>query len=185
MLYYGIFYAGIWGSNTAFGDGIEIDYYAGITPKWGNVTFNFAALYYTYPGAEQRHSAISRRRPARPTRPGTGPLASTTIGRRTISSSSANSNAIEGSVAYAFAGKLFNFFSPTVSGILGYQSYEEIASDYTYWNAGLTLGFMNNFSVDARYYDTDYQRRQSASPISWCDGTTATRASVGTLKAVF
>ena len=68
------------------------------------------------------------------------------------------SNAIEGSVAYAFQGKLFNFFSPTVSGTLGFQSYEEVASDYTYWNAGLTLGFMNNFSIDARYCDTDYSR---------------------------
>src|SRR5262245_61423746 len=44
-LLYGIFYAGMWGSNTAFGDGIEIDYYAGITPKWGPITFNFAGLY--------------------------------------------------------------------------------------------------------------------------------------------
>ena len=34
-LYYGIFYAGMWGSNPAFGDNVEIDYYAGITPKWG------------------------------------------------------------------------------------------------------------------------------------------------------
>ncbi len=49
-LTYGMFYAGIWGSNTAFGDGIEIDYYAGITPKWNNITFNIAGLYYTYPG---------------------------------------------------------------------------------------------------------------------------------------
>ena len=51
-LTYGMFYAGIWGSNTAFGDGIELDYYAGITPKWNNITFNFGGLYYTYPGAE-------------------------------------------------------------------------------------------------------------------------------------
>ena len=49
---YGIFYAGLWGSNTFFGDGIEIDYYAGITPKWKNITFNFGGLEYTYPGAE-------------------------------------------------------------------------------------------------------------------------------------
>ena len=49
-LYYGIFYAGIWGSNTDFGDGVEIDYYAGITPKWGPVTFDIAGLYYSFPG---------------------------------------------------------------------------------------------------------------------------------------
>ena len=49
-LYYGIFYAGMWGSNSAFGDNVEIDYYAGITPKWGNITFNIAGLAYTFPG---------------------------------------------------------------------------------------------------------------------------------------
>ena len=35
-----------------------------------------------------------------------------------------NSNAIEGSVGYTFAGKLFNFFTPSVSGTFGFQSYE-------------------------------------------------------------
>ena len=49
-IYYGIFYVGVWGSNTVFGDGIEIDYYAGVTPKWKNITFNIAGLAYTYPG---------------------------------------------------------------------------------------------------------------------------------------
>ena len=33
------------------GDGIEIDYCAGITPKWKNITFNIGGLDYTYPGA--------------------------------------------------------------------------------------------------------------------------------------
>ncbi len=47
---YGMFYAGVWGSNTDFGDGIEIDYYAGIKPTWGKFTFDIAGLYYTYPG---------------------------------------------------------------------------------------------------------------------------------------
>ncbi len=30
-----------------------------------------------------------------------------------------------------------------------------MATDYTYWNAGLTLGFMENWSADIRYWDTD------------------------------
>src|SRR6266496_5629669 len=50
-LTYGMWYAYIWGSNTDFGDGIEIDYGLGITPKWKNITFNIAGLEYTYPGA--------------------------------------------------------------------------------------------------------------------------------------
>src|SRR5215510_13508556 len=47
---YGIFWAYMWGSNTQFGEGIEIDYDAGISPKWKNFTFTIGGLAYTYPG---------------------------------------------------------------------------------------------------------------------------------------
>jgi uncharacterized protein (TIGR02001 family) len=48
---YGMFWAYVWGSNTAFGDNIELDYGAGITPKWKDFTFTVGALEYTFPGA--------------------------------------------------------------------------------------------------------------------------------------
>ena len=32
--------------------------------------------------------------------------------------------------------------------------------DYTYWNAGLTLGFLEHWSADIRYYDTTYNARR-------------------------
>ena len=32
---YGMFYGYVWGSNTDFGENIELDYGLGITPKWG------------------------------------------------------------------------------------------------------------------------------------------------------
>ena len=47
---YGMFWAYIWSSNTAFGENIEIDYGGGISPKWGPVTFTLGFLEYTYPG---------------------------------------------------------------------------------------------------------------------------------------
>src|SRR5215471_15257705 len=47
---YGIFWAYMWGSNTAFGDNIEIDYGGGISPKWKDITFTVGGLAYTYPG---------------------------------------------------------------------------------------------------------------------------------------
>jgi hypothetical protein len=40
--------------------------------------------------------------------------------------------------------------------LIGYQAYEDIVPDYTYWNAGLTLGFMERWSADIRYWDTNY-----------------------------
>jgi uncharacterized protein (TIGR02001 family) len=180
-LTYGMFYAGIWGSNTDFGDGVEIDYYAGITPKWKNITFNIGALWYTYPGGNDIDYFELK----------TG--ASWTGGNWTLgivnywspdfAQSFGDSDAIEGSVGYAFSGKLFNFFSPSISGGVGFQSYDEVASDYTYWNAGLTLGFMEHWSADVRYFDTDYSDADcvinSGGP-SNCDARV-----VGTIKAVY
>jgi hypothetical protein len=94
-----------------------------------------------------------------------------------------NSDAIEGLVSYAFSKKLWNFFSPSVSGTVGFQSYEDIASDYTYWNAGLTLGFLEHWSADIRYYDTDYNKTECA--INNGNQNTCDARAVGTIKATF
>jgi uncharacterized protein (TIGR02001 family) len=180
-LTYGIFYAGIWGSNTEFGDGVELDYYAGITPKWGPVTFNIAGLYYNYPGGTFADYVEVKTGASYSKGPWT--LGVTNYWSPDFANAFGNSDAIEGSLAYAFSGKLFNFFSPTISGGVGFQSYEEVASDYTYWNAGLTLGFMEHWSVDARYYDTDYNDAEclvNSGGRSNCDARV-----VGTVKAVF
>src|SRR5262245_41333522 len=191
-LLYGIFYAGMWGSNTAYGDNIEIDYYAGITPKWNNITFDFGALWYSYPGSpsgiETFDISYFEAKAG----------ASYTTGQWTFGikdywspdnfQTFGDSNAIEGSIAYAFQGKLFNFFSPTLSGGLGFQSYEEVASDYTYWNTGLTLGFWTNYSFDVRYYDTDLSKTDCSTLTSNADSLgrdNCDARAVGTLKAVF
>jgi Bacterial protein of unknown function (Gcw_chp) len=95
-----------------------------------------------------------------------------------------DADAIEGSVAYAFSGKLFHFFSPTVSGGVGYWDFDELTTDYAYWNAGLTLGFMEHWSADVRYWDTNLSDGEcfafTALSSNLCDARV-----VGTLKAVF
>jgi len=50
-LTYGLFYAGTWASSVDFGDDttMEIDFYAGVTPSWGEFDFDFGVLYYAYP----------------------------------------------------------------------------------------------------------------------------------------
>ena len=53
---YGMFWAYAWGSNTAFGENIEIDYGLGISPKWRDFTFTVGGLEYTYPGANSEIS---------------------------------------------------------------------------------------------------------------------------------
>jgi uncharacterized protein (TIGR02001 family) len=180
-LTYGIFYGYVWGSNTEFGENIELDYGLGITPKWGPITFNFAGLYYTFPGASNNDyfEALGG--------------ASWTTGAWTLGVKDywspdnfqffGQSNAIEGSVAYGWTNKLWNFFTPSISGTVGFQSYEENADDYVYWNAGLTLGFHERWSADIRYYDTDYNSTQCLAQSGARDNCDA--RAVGTIKATF
>jgi uncharacterized protein (TIGR02001 family) len=180
-LTYGMFWAYIWGSNTQFGENIEIDYGAGISPKWKNITFTIGGLEYTYPGAsdidyfELKTGA-------------TWASGAWSLGVNNYWSPDnfqlfGNSDAIDVTVGYAFSKKLFNFFSPSISGQVGFQSYEEVASDYTYWNAGLTLGFLNHWSADIRYYDTDYSKTDCLIQNGNRNGCDA--RAVGTIKATF
>jgi uncharacterized protein (TIGR02001 family) len=140
-----------------------------------------SALEYTYPGAEDI-DYFEFKTGATYTK-GAWTLGVTNYWSPDNFQTFGNSDAIEGSVGYAFSGKIFNFFSPSISGLVGFQSYEEVASDYTYWNAGLTLGFMEHWSADVRYYDTDYNDTQcfiNSGGAHNCDERV-----VGTLKAVF
>jgi uncharacterized protein (TIGR02001 family) len=181
-LTYGMWWAYMWGSNTAFGKNIEIDYGAGISPKWHDITFTIGGLEYTYPGANSTTDYFELKTGAT-WASGAWTLGITNYWSPDNFSVFGNSDAIEGAVGYAFKGKLFNFFSPSISGTLGHQSYEDIASDYTYWNAGLTLGFMDHWSADVRYYDTDYNDAQcfiNSGGQHNCDAR-----AVGTIKATF
>jgi uncharacterized protein (TIGR02001 family) len=183
-LTYGIFWAYIWGSNTAFGEGIEIDYGGGISPKWGPVTFTFAGFEYTYPGETSNPNIDYFEAKGG---------ASWTTGAWTLAVNNywspdnfqifGNSYAIDGTLSYAWTKKLWGFFTPSISGQFGFQSYEEIADDYTYWNAGLTLGFLEHWSADIRYYDTDYGKNECLIQSGARDNCDA--RAVGTIKATF
>jgi uncharacterized protein (TIGR02001 family) len=190
---YGIFYAGAWASNvdlggTGFGDDIatiEIDYYAGITPEWKGISFDIGALYYTYPGAFDPGANLDYfelKTGASYTFFEALTLGITNYWSPDYSAETGNGDALELSAAYAFSGKLFNFFSPSISGLVGWLDVEDIG-DYTYWNAGFTLGFMENWSVDVRYWDTDLS---SAGCVGFIGATNACdERVVGTLSASF
>jgi uncharacterized protein (TIGR02001 family) len=180
---YGMFWAYIWGSNTAFAD-VELDYGAGISPKWKDITFSIGGLYYTFPGGSfQNYFELKTG--------ATWAKGAWSIGVNNYWSPDnfqlyGESDAIEGAVGYTFASKLFNFFTPTLSGTLGFQSFDKVASDYTYWNAGLTLGFLDHWSADVRYYDTSYSKTECAQYF----GVPGTRSDcdarvVGAIKATF
>jgi len=162
---YGIFYAGIWGSTVDFGGNglgqnlasIEIDYYVGAAPTWGGVNFDFAVLYYTYPGAFDpggEFDYVEFLTGASYTFGDALTLGITNNWTPDNFGETGDANAVEGTAEYAFSNQLFNFFSPSVSGGVGYQWFEAGGS-YTWWHTGVSLGFMDNFSADIRYWDTD------------------------------
>ena len=185
---YGIFYLGAWGSNVDFGGGpfgqdianIEIDYYAGITPEWQGISFDIGAIYYTYPGAYDpggNFDYFEIKTGASYTFGESFTVGVTNYWTPEFSGEIGDADALELAGDYAFSGKLFNFFSPSVSALVGWQWFDA-GGDYTYWNAGLTLGFMENWSADIRYWDTDISGCTSG--VFSCDGRV-----VGTISASF
>src|SRR5262249_20312663 len=60
---------------------------------------------------------------------------------------------VEGSFSQALP--KVGMFAPTFSATLGHVNFTDEVGDYTYWNVGLTLGFLEKWSLDVRYWDTD------------------------------
>jgi uncharacterized protein (TIGR02001 family) len=155
---YGILYAGIWGSGVDFFDedtgkkgDIEIDYFAGIKPTWGAANFDFGILWYTYPGWLDKSDYIELKAGV------SGEvLKGLTAGGTVYYGPGVNDVeywAYEGTLAYALP-KVW-VFDPTVSALVGFQdNFGFETTDYTYWNAGLTLT-VDKLSFDFRYWDTD------------------------------
>ncbi len=165
---YGIFYAGAWGSNVDFGGtsfnapfgtdiaNIEIDYYAGITPEWKGITFDIGGIYYTYPGARDPGAELDyfELKTGASYTFGEGfTVGLTNYWSPEFTGETGDADALEVKAGYTFANKWW-IFTPTVSGLFGYQWVEDL-TDYAYWNAGLTLAFAENWSADVRYWDTD------------------------------
>jgi uncharacterized protein (TIGR02001 family) len=169
---YGIFYAGAWGSGLDFGDApnptlgedaqIEIDWYAGIKPTWGILTFDFGVIYYTYPGAGDSAAELDYVELKAGV---SGEVFKNLTAGATVYWSpdytleTGETWVVEGALAYALP--QIWIFSPTVSGLVGYLDYQEAAGlDYTYWNAGLSLA-VDKITFDLRYWDTDISAADS------------------------
>jgi uncharacterized protein (TIGR02001 family) len=179
---YGIFYAGVWASGLDFepvgNDAqIEADWYAGIKPTWGPLTFDFGVIYYSYPGANfalggpdldyiEYKAGVSG-----------SPFANAVLGATVYYSddSFAETGEVftyEGTAAYTF--HAIGPFTPTVSGTLGYVDAKDAAylafngvDSYTYWNAGLALT-VEKITFDFRYWDTDVPSTAAACFSDYC-----------------
>lgn len=185
---YGIFYLGIWGSNVDFGGGpagqdianLEIDYYAGIAPTWQGISFDIGGLYYTFPGAHDPDGEFNYFELA--TAASYTFFEVLTLGVANYWApenfgQTGDGDAFELAGEYAFPNTWW-IFSPSISALVGWQ-WVEGDGDYTYWNAGLTLGFMDNWAADIRYWDTDISYA-GCGFADICDGRV-----VGTLSTSF
>ena len=158
---YGIFYAGVWGSNVGTkADGIfapmEVDVYAGLKPVVGQFTFDFGIIGYLYPIADDPGDYYELKAGV-----------STEIVKSLTGSVTAywvpdqeNSPevwTVEGTLAYTLPEVAR--FTPTISGTVGYANsdlgfFSSVSDDYVYWNAGLALA-IEKFTFDFRYWDTN------------------------------
>jgi uncharacterized protein (TIGR02001 family) len=189
------FYLGVWGSNVNFGGAynqagdtqdlayLEIDWYGGIKPVWKGITFDIGAYYYTYPDSLGfAHLDYVEAK--------TG-ASYTFFDKLTLGlanwwtpqnyGETGRNDVLEFSGSYAL-NKIW-IFTPTISALVGRQWGEETKGgfDYTYWNAGVILGFNETpaFTLDVRYWDTNIPGC-SAAVIFQCD-----QRVIATLQTVF
>jgi uncharacterized protein (TIGR02001 family) len=175
-----IFYAGLWASSLDFVGGVgtvdelgfpfdasvEIDWYTGIKPKTGPITWDIGFIYYSYPnaftpGLNLDYYEFKLGASAEVWKDGT--LGVTAFYSPDYQLESGRTWTIETAFAQAFP--TIWGFTPTISALLGYQTNEGTDSyrfsygngddQYFYWNAGVTLGFLEKWSLDLRYWDTD------------------------------
>ncbi len=193
---WGLFYAGVWASSLDFGDAVngcgqpagtsgdcanlEVDLYAGITPKLGPVELDLGLIYYAYPGAKDLPTAeldyieIKGGASIKPTdnlKLGTTVFYSPEFTGETGEVWTVEGNA-EVSLPYDFA----------LSGLIGKLSYEHNPGtpNYTYWKIGLSKTFLEKFSAEVAYWDTDLTESRCSGPLFQCDARV-----VGTLSASF
>jgi uncharacterized protein (TIGR02001 family) len=196
----GIFYAGLWASNLDWGGdllgndiaNIEIDYYLGIKPVTGKITWDLGIIYYSYPGSadlfvgrDNNYLELKVGGSAEIWKDGTFGV--------TVFYSPEYQYETNGvwTIETSFAQVLpkIGIFTPTFSALLGYQSgdstYQAIflgglEDKYLYWNAGVTFGFADKWSLDFRYWDTDLPSALCKNQTFQCD-----ERFVGTLKFTY
>ncbi len=177
----GRFYAGVWGSSVDFAGLVsaEVDIYGGFKHTTGPITWDVGLIYYAYAGRfaddiDANFLELKLGASGEVWKGGT--LGGTVFYSPDAQFSVGPSWTFEGTLAQALP--KFHMFTPTVSGTVGHVNFTDIDGDYTYWNVGLTLGFLEKWSVDVRYWDTDIDGCTSG--VFSCDSRV-----VGTVKYTF
>lgn len=185
----GLFYAGVWASNLDWGGvagednaNIEIDWYAGFKPKTGRITWDFGIIYYSYPssreinaGRDNNYLELKAGGSAEVWKDGT--LGLTVFYSPDYQFETGSVWTLEAGFSQVLP--KVGMFTPTFSALLGYQTGDDVAyaglvgngdDNYMYWNAGITLGFLEKWSVDFRYWDSNLSSNAGGS--AFCTGPT-------------
>jgi uncharacterized protein (TIGR02001 family) len=183
----GLFYIGVWASNLDWGPAfrpgpddfvtwanIEIDSYAGLKGKLGVFNWDLGVIYYAYPNSTRNFLAdtnggfdrfdndyVELKAGVSAEIWKNGTLGATFFYSPEYQYETGDVWTVEGVFTQAF--QAYWGITPTISGLIGYQSGNDGAyalryaggdDEYLYWNAGVTLGFLEKWSVDLRYWDT-------------------------------
>lgn len=152
----GRFYVGVFGSNIDFGlEGtLELDIYGGYRFSTGRINWDVGFIYYSYPGMNSNIEAdyLELKLGASGEIWKGGTLGGTVYYSPNYTFDDGETWTVEGSFAQALP--KVGIFSPTFSALVGHIDFQEFDTGYSYWNAGLTLGFREKWSVDLRYWDT-------------------------------
>jgi uncharacterized protein (TIGR02001 family) len=192
----GIFYAGVWASSldfagstdvnlTPFDASIEMDWYIGIKPVTGRITWDLGVIYYSYPnrvnpGLDLNYLELKVGASAEIWKDAT--LGVTVFWSPDYQLESGSTWTVETGFTRVFPkfNALHREWTPSFSALLGWQINEGNASykfaygngddSYLYWNVGFTLGFLDKWSLDFRYWDTNLSSNAGGS--AFCRGQT-------------
>lgn len=160
----GMFYGGLWVSNVDFLDSTdaEFDIYVGVKPTMGEVTFDFAAIYYGYidKGASNYDYWEFKAAASVPAGPAT--LGAAVYYSPNFFGAADDAFYYEVNAAVAIPETSFS-----VNGALGRQE-QDGGLDYTTWNVGVGYALTDNVSFDVRYHDTNVSN--AADPLGYSDG---------------
>jgi uncharacterized protein (TIGR02001 family) len=194
MFYAGVWASNLdWGANEGRSvANIEMDWYGGVKFNTGRIAWDLGVIYYTYPRgidvglsstgdpskAEFNYVELKVGASAELWKDGT--LGVTGFFSPDYQYETGNVWTVEGSFTQNLP-KFMVFgreWSPSLSALIGYQAatgndtdkaryINNVTGDtdhYLYWNAGLTIGFLEKWSLDLRYWDTNIDRLPANPP---------------------
>jgi uncharacterized protein (TIGR02001 family) len=188
---------------------IEIDWYAGVKHDFGRVELDAGVIYYSYPAAfDKRFVGDSVIRGQRELDYVELKLSSkfkltdsfsvTSTGFYSPEYTNKTGSVFTGELGFEYNLPKFSGISPSISALVGSQNGHSDrykaniangSSSYIYWNAGVTFGFLEKFSLDLRYWDTsiDNNSTKLLGSNNFCHGSTFQCDSqfVATLKATW